>query len=199
MLNDPDIRRAAFLDRDGTIIADIGYLDDPEDIDFIPGAAMAIRSLNEAGIAVIILSNQSGVARGFFSIEKAREIETALIEKLKEQGALVDASYFCPHHPEGKVPEFSLRCRCRKPLPGMAETAATRFNIDMSKSWVIGDKASDIGLAKNIGAEALLVRTGVGKETETALDPGDSIAVFDTISEAVNRIIETISKEKRHA
>ncbi len=183
-----------FLDRDGTIIVDAHFLDDPERIEILPGAAEGIKLLNKAGIPVIILTNQSGVARGYFGREVVESIHDKLCEMLAEHGARVDAIYYCPHHPEGEVEEYRSDCRCRKPGPGMAEDAAREHSIDIRKSFVVGDMASDMELARNIGSKALLVRTGEGLATEREIDNANIDAVFDTLSGAAEYIIRDMKK-----
>ncbi|MCK5833465.1 HAD family hydrolase [bacterium] len=178
-----------FIDRDGTIIVDIGYIDDPDRIEFLPGAIEAIHKLNLAGIKVIMVSNQSGVARGFFSMETAREVDSKVILRLRDRNAIIHASYFCPHHPDASVKEFRKDCWNRKPNPGMVEIAANEHCINLRKSYVIGDKISDLELARNIGAEPILVRTGEGVISEAKLRENEAIAVFDTISSSVSYII----------
>ncbi|HHS49718.1 MAG TPA: HAD family hydrolase [candidate division Zixibacteria bacterium] len=186
---------AVMLDRDGTVIVDVGYIDDPERIEILPGAVEAIVRLNEAGILAILISNQSGVARGLLSIERAREIDSAVLELFAQRGARIDASYFCPHHPDAVVPEFRADCRNRKPNPGMAERAAEEHDIDLRASFVVGDKFSDLQLALNIGAEGILVRTGEGEATEAGFRETTKVPVFDTVSGAVGYILSKIVVE----
>lgn len=181
-------KRGAFLDRDGTIIYDAHFLEDESKIELIPGAVESIKSLNNADFEVVVLTNQSGVARGYFGTEVVERINSRVVELFAERGARISAVYYCPHHAEGIVEAFAIDCNCRKPGIGMPVKAADDFNIELSKSIVIGDKASDLQLAKNIGAKALLVRTGKGAETEIAsghLADG----VYDNILDAVRTII----------
>jgi len=134
-----------------------------------------------------VLTNQSGIARGYFGPETVEKINGKMVEMFAESGAEISAVYYCPHFPEGKVPEFSIDCGCRKPAPGMAVSAANDLGIDLQKSVVIGDKASDIGLARNISAQGFLVRTGKGAETE-AENPDLPDFTFDDILQAAKFI-----------
>lgn len=151
------LKSAVFLDRDDTIIRDVPYLNDPQAIQLLPGAAEAIRGLNEARIPVIMVTNQSGIARGLLTEEVLGDIHDRLIRMLGARGALIDAVYYCPHHPEGKVPAFSLECACRKPAPGMLLKAALDFGIDLRHSYLVGDKAIDIQTIAAVGGAGILV------------------------------------------
>lgn len=155
-----------FLDRDGTINVDKGYIGRPEDVELYPRSAKAIRRLNQLGLKVVVVSNQSGVARGFFTAQQVREVDQRLQDLLAVAGAHLDAVYFCPHHPEFG---HGGKCPCRKPNAGLAEQAAAYFQIDLGRSYVIGDKISDIQLGENIGAKSILVLTGYGKESLKAM------------------------------
>ncbi|OGQ56331.1 MAG: hypothetical protein A3J24_07735 [Deltaproteobacteria bacterium RIFCSPLOWO2_02_FULL_53_8] len=146
-----------FLDRDGTINIDTGYLADPAQLCLIDGAAGAIRRLNEAGIKVIVVSNQSGVGRGFFTYADAMAVNERLVELLAASGARLDGIYYCPHLPDDG-------CRCRKPATGLVMDAAREHAIEIKRSCMVGDKASDIRLARNLGIKAILVLTGNGRE-----------------------------------
>jgi D-glycero-D-manno-heptose 1,7-bisphosphate phosphatase len=140
-------RPAAFFDRDGVLNVDAGYVHRPDQLDWIAGAPAALRMLNEAGYYVIVVSNQSGVARGYFAEAAVRQFHAHMQDALRAQGAHVDAFYYCPHYPEGAVKEFAVRCRCRKPSPGMLEQAAREWPIDLGRSFLIGDKDDDISAA----------------------------------------------------
>jgi D-glycero-D-manno-heptose 1,7-bisphosphate phosphatase len=136
------MQRAVFIDRDGTINVEKDYLYLIDDFEFIPGASEAIRLLNEAGFLVIIVTNQSGVARGYYTEEDVHQLHRHIDAELALSGARVDAWYYCPHHPSGRG-SYSLPCRCRKPLPGMLLEAAKLFDIDLEASIMIGDKMED--------------------------------------------------------
>lgn len=155
---------AVFIDRDGTINVDVGHLDKPEKIQIIPRTAEAIKVLNKAGAKVIVVSNQSGVALGLLSVKTVRMINRRLKKRLMSQGALIDALYFCPHHPEiGKYP-YRIDCQCRKPKPGLLLQAAAEQNIDLSRSYMIGDRESDIEAGAYAGCSTILVLTGEGRQ-----------------------------------
>ena len=164
---------ALFLDRDGTVIVDKIYLSDPNGIDIIPGAADAIRSINRIGWKVVIVSNQSGIARGMYSEKDCDAVNDELSRRLKTLGAVIDAVYYCPYHKDGTVEKYAKESNDRKPAPGMAFRAAADLGIDLSKSWMIGDRADDIRFALNAGMSgAVLVETGQGwtDENKSAVD-----------------------------
>jgi len=145
---DRSIRPAAFLDRDGVLNVDRDYTFRPEDLVMISTAPAAVRLLNDAGFYVFVVSNQSGVARGFYT-EAAVDLFNAHIQDaLLREGAHVDAFYYCPHHPDGAIKELAIQCRCRKPAPGMLEQAAREWPIDLSGSFLIGDKDDDVAAAR---------------------------------------------------
>ena len=145
------LRPAAFLDRDGVLNVDHGYTYRPEDLKLMPTTAAAVRLLNEAGHLVIVVSNQSGLARGYFDEASVRQFNAQLKEALRTLGARIDAFYYCPHHPDGKVSAFAISCQCRKPQPGLLEQAARDWPIDRVRSFLIGDKDDDIAAARAFG------------------------------------------------
>lgn len=145
------MRKAFFLDRDGTINVDFGYVGDPDDLKLLPGAAEAIKRMNDAGYLVVVISNQSGVARGYFGMKDVERVNARLNEMLGDLGARIDAFYFCPHLPGGSVKEFSVECRCRKPQLGLFEKAIEDFDLDVKKSFACGDKARDVENLSRIG------------------------------------------------
>ena len=140
-------RPAAFLDRDGVLNVDRGYVHKPEDIEMIPGAAAAVRLLNENGYYVIVVTNQSGVARGLYSEAAIEQVHMHMQDILRAEGAHIDAFYYCPHHPDGSVKEFAIQCRCRKPEAGMLEQAGRDWPIDLGRSFLIGDRDHDLAAA----------------------------------------------------
>ncbi|HID97581.1 MAG TPA: HAD family hydrolase [Thermodesulfobacteriaceae bacterium] len=163
--------RAVFIDRDGTINEEVHYLSSLEDLSFIQGAKQGIKLLNSSGYRVIVITNQSGVARGLFPESFIDEVHDEIRKRLASQGARVDALYYCPHHPsEGSGP-YRRECRCRKPLPGMIEQAVLDFHIDIEESFLIGDGLVDLRLALNTGLRPVLVRTGHGTDTFARLSP----------------------------
>jgi D-glycero-D-manno-heptose 1,7-bisphosphate phosphatase len=150
-------RRAVFLDRDGTLIKDVNFLLEPSQIRLLPGAVEAIQLLRQAGFLVIVATNQSGVARGYLTEEKLKEIHALLQRRLVEAGAPVDAIYYCPHLPEGQVAEHARVCDCRKPAPGLLLRAAAEWNLDLSKSFVIGDAERDIEAGRRAGCRTVVI------------------------------------------
>jgi len=152
-----DGRRAVFLDRDGTIVEDPGYLHEPERVKLLPGAADAIRRLNAAGYLVVVVTNQSGIARGLYTVADYRAVEKRLAELLAASGARIDASYFCPHHPQAPEP-----CACRKPRTKLFLDAQSALGIDFTHSWWVGDRLSDVQPARPLGGKGILVSTGQG-------------------------------------
>jgi len=145
------------LDRDGTIIEDTGYVGSVDRVRFIQGAIAAIAALNQAGLPVVVVSNQAGVARGHFGIEDVQQVHKYMIAELARQGAHVDMWLFCPYHPDGSVEAFARASADRKPGPGMALAAAQALDLDLTASWVVGDSAVDVGLARAVGARPLHV------------------------------------------
>ncbi len=152
-----DSRRAAFLDRDGTIVHDPGFLHDPDAVQLLAGAAGAIRRLNDAGWLVVTISNQSGIARGLYTEADYHVLQRRLDELLAADGARIDAAFFCPHHPEVTGP-----CACRKPGTKLFKDARRALGIDFARSWFVGDRPSDVAPARVLGGHGLLVLTGQG-------------------------------------
>lgn len=155
-------RPAVFIDRDGTVNEQMGYINHISRFVLLPGAEEAIKVLNSHQFLVIVVSNQSGVARGYFPIELVDEVHAHMRVLLGKEGAFVDGIFFCPHYPRGVVPEYSIECDCRKPKTGLIEKACEAFDVDMANSYVIGDRYSDIELALRLNLEGILVTTGYG-------------------------------------
>lgn len=156
-------KTAVFLDRDGTINEEVGYIRDLAQIKLIPRSAEAIRRLNERGIPVILVTNQSGPARGFYPETWVQTLNGHVNGLLQAEGAHMDALYYCPHLPEGIVPEYSGPCRCRKPEPGMLLDAAEQHGLDLANSYMIGDKSTDVEVGQNAGCRTVLLRSGFGE------------------------------------
>lgn len=154
--------QAVFLDRDGTINTEVGYLNHPDQLELIPRSALAIKLLNEAGFKTVVITNQAGIAKGLLQENQLPEIHRRLSALLDKEGARIDRFYYCPHHPEAVVEQYRMECQCRKPFPGMVLQAANELGIDATRSYVIGDKSCDIELAHNVGARAIMVLTGYG-------------------------------------
>ena len=153
-----------FLDRDGTINEEVDYLSSPNELRLIHGAAEAVKEANQLGLKVFIITNQSGIARGMLSESDLAEIHKKLIQLLDNEQAHIDAIYYCPHHPELGNPPYRMDCDCRKPNIGMLTKAAKDFDIDLRKSFVVGDRIIDVQTGNNAGASSILVLTGYGKE-----------------------------------
>jgi D-glycero-D-manno-heptose 1,7-bisphosphate phosphatase len=156
---------AIFIDRDGTINEDKGYISSPDDLILYPWAAEAIRLVNESGFKSIVVTNQSGIARGFYTEETLERIHRHLIDQLDRSGARLDAIYYCPHHPRIGDDRYRVECDCRKPRAALLVRAGREHRLDLSRSYVIGDKPSDISLAAAAGARSALVLTGYGSQT----------------------------------
>ena len=150
--------KAVFLDRDRTIIEDPGYLSAPEAVKLLPGAELAIRSLAQAGFRIVVVTNQSGIARGLLTEEALEQIHAELRRQLSERGAHLDAIYHCPYHPEGTVERYAIESDLRKPSPGMLVRAAEELDIDLKSSWMVGDGARDIEAGPRAGCRTIRVR-----------------------------------------
>mgnify|MGYP001770779799 FL=1 len=186
------LRRAVFIDRDGTLSEEVGYINHPSRFRLFPFAAKAIRRLNEAGWLAVLVTNQAGVARGYFTEDLLLEVHRMLQDALEKQGAHLDAIYYCPHHPAAGKPPYKLDCDCRKPKPGLIHRAARELEIDLQRSWMIGDRYSDVELARNAGVRAAFVLTGYGLgEWEYQRDQWKQMPdlVAADLGEAVERII----------
>ena len=158
-------RRAVFLDRDGTVNVEREYLYRIEDFEFIPGAPEAIKRLQSVGYSIIVVTNQSGIARGFYSEEDVSRLHEHIQKELMFFGAKIDSFYVCPHHPTSGRDELRQDCDCRKGSPGMLLRAAEEHDIDLKRSFMIGDKLADIEAGQRAGCQAILVLTGYGRET----------------------------------
>jgi D-glycero-D-manno-heptose 1,7-bisphosphate phosphatase len=186
------MNKAVFLDRDGTVNEEVGYLTDLSRLRLIAGAGAAIKRLNCAGYKVILVTNQSGVARGYFPESLVHEAHERLTNMLREEGAVLDGIYYCPHHPTAGNARYTMACDCRKPGTGLIDTAAMDFDIDINRSFMIGDKWSDVELAQRAGVHAILVMSGFApddpgnKRPDHILDPDYTAS---NISEAVDWII----------
>jgi D-glycero-D-manno-heptose 1,7-bisphosphate phosphatase len=184
------VRPAVFLDRDGTMIEDVGYLDAIGRVAFYPWTIDAIKALNRAELPVVVVTNQSGVARGYFSESLVEATHRHISARLEAGRARVDAYYYCPHHPGGTVDPYARACDCRKPAPGLIEQAAADLGLDAARSFVVGDKWIDVRLARAVGARAILVRTGSGAAEEARPPAGVAAdAVVDNLAAAASWIL----------
>jgi D-glycero-D-manno-heptose 1,7-bisphosphate phosphatase len=187
-----------FLDRDGTINEEMGYINHPNRFRLLPGVADAIRRLNEAGVLVVVVTNQSGVARGYFHESLVTTIHQKLEELIAQKGAHIDRIYYCPHHPSAGPPEYRKECSCRKPAPGMIEQAVADLPIDLTRSYCVGDRIKDIYFGHTNGLQSLLVLTGYGRgeyefQRDTWKEQPDFIA--DNLSEAVDWILKDLERK----
>jgi D-glycero-D-manno-heptose 1,7-bisphosphate phosphatase len=164
------MRPAAFLDRDGVLNVDRGYLHKPMDLEWMPDAAAAVRRLNDLGWLVVVVTNQAGVARGYYDEAAVDALHAHMRAELRARGATIDAFYYCPHHPDGIVPHLAISCECRKPEPGMLLRAAREWPIDLSRSILIGDRDSDIEAARCAGVRGILFQGPSLLDAVTALD-----------------------------
>jgi D-glycero-D-manno-heptose 1,7-bisphosphate phosphatase len=187
MTDASSLARAVFLDRDGTINVERDYLHRSEDFAFIPGAPAAIRLLREAGYRIVVVTNQSGIARGYYDEAALHRLHRHMDELLAREGAAVDAWYHCPHHPDGAVDRYRAVCDCRKPLPGMLLQAAADLQIELSASYIIGDKLADVEAGLAAGCRPVLVKTGYGTAEEARV--GSDVPVFSSIVEAARWIV----------
>ncbi len=184
------------MDRDGTINEEVNYLSRPEDVRLIPGAARAIARLNAAGLAVVVISNQSGLARGYFDEADLAVVQARLNKLLGAEGARVDAYYFCPHHPDGVVEHYTLVCDCRKPAPGLIRQAAEEMGLALGGSFMIGDRLLDVACGRALGLAGIMVRTGHDDgPPRIALEEPDHVA--DDLAEAVEWILARLAEEDR--
>lgn len=155
-------RPAVFIDRDGTLTDEVGYVNHPSRLRLLPRSAEAIRRLNVARVPAVVVTNQAGIARGYFSEDVLSAVNQTLVAQLAQAGARLDGIYVCPHHPtEGEAP-YRARCECRKPKPGLLRRAAAELGLDLARSTMVGDKPSDLVPARAVGAGAVLVLTGYG-------------------------------------
>jgi len=155
-------RPAVFIDRDGTLTEEVGYVNHPSRLRLLPRSAEAIRRLNAAGVAAVVVTNQAGIARGYFSEDVLHEVNAALTAALRREGARLDGLYVCTHHPTEGEPPFRAACECRKPRPGLLRRAAAELGLDLVRSTMVGDKPSDLVPGRTVGAAAVLVLTGYG-------------------------------------
>ena len=185
--------RAIFLDRDGTLNEEDGYISSPERFRLYSFAAEAVRLINQSGWKAIVLTNQSGVARGYFTETTLIEIHERMEESLRSQGARIDAIYYCAHHPDYGSPPYRLDCDCRKPRPGLVERAARDFNLDLNRCYAVGDRYRDIEAGHALGARGVMVMTGFGREeyeTERLRWPRQPDHAAEDLLEAVKWVLQ---------
>ncbi len=190
-------RIGVFLDRDGTLNEEVDYVRTPEQLRMIDGAAASVRTLNELGVVTCVISNQSGIARGYLSEKDLEAVHIKLKDELERYGARLDAIYYCPHHPAAGREPYNIECDCRKPRPGMLHRGEREFGLNLSRSFVVGDSIVDIQAGDAVGATTVLVLTGYG---QTSFEASKEInlgigKVAKNITEAVEFIAQSI-KEK---
>lgn len=188
---------AVFLDRDGTLNEEVGYVNHIDRLRLYPWAAEAIRKLNRARIPVIVITNQSGVGRGYFSEELVHKVHQKIALELAASEARLDAFYYCPHHPDSDLETYRKKCRCRKPLAGMVDEASKRFNIDVKSSYVVGDSTRDMEMGFKAGARTVLVMTGYGRgnyENQRGRWPRQPDLIAENLLEAVEKILGELAR-----
>jgi D,D-heptose 1,7-bisphosphate phosphatase len=194
---------AVFLDRDGTINEEVGYLDSIDKLNLFANTSEAIRLINEAGMIAVVMTNQSGVAKGYFTEEFVRIVHERIQEMLRERGAFIDAFYYCPHHQTEGVGDYLQSCACRKPGAGMLVQASKDLYIDLRRSYTVGDMLKDIQVARTVGAKGILVKTGYGINTIEKDLTSDSSEICqpsyiaEDILDAVKWIINDRKKKRK--
>ncbi len=186
---------AVFVDRDGTINVDVDFLSTPDQLQLIPRSALAIRELNHLGIPVIVITNQSGIARGLYTEDDLRQIHAALDRILASDTATITEYFYCPHHPTDGVAPYVADCDCRKPKPGMLIAAQKKYGFDLKRSYLIGDKCVDMQAARSVGATAIQVATGYGT-AEKDLCSGERDHYAADLFEAVQFIKKHLTERR---
>jgi D-glycero-D-manno-heptose 1,7-bisphosphate phosphatase len=189
------MRPAVFLDRDGTVIEERGYLDRLDLLELFPWTIDAIRLLNRAGFAAVVVTNQSAIGRGVIAESFLHRVHDAIDARLNAGGARMEAYYVCPHHPDAELAPYRQVCRCRKPQPGMIERACRELELDPARSVMVGDRWLDVACGKAAGTRTVLVRTGHGAHEEERRPAGASVdAILNNLMEAVGWILRTSSR-----
>jgi len=191
-------QRAVFIDRDGTLSEEVGYINHPSRFRLFPYAGAAIKQLNKHGWLAIVTTNQAGVARGYFAEEMIATVHESMTFQLEQSGARLDAIYYCAHHPSVGEPPYRFDCDCRKPRPGLISRAAGDFKIDLSQSWMVGDRYSDVEVARNAGVKSALVLSGYGRgewENQSSNWKHQPDLVAENLLEAVAAIVRQTSAD----
>lgn len=186
-------RRALFLDRDGTLVEPRHYPSHPDDLVLYRRIAPGLRRLRAAGFKLIVVTNQAGIARGYFGLPELREMHRSLAQRFARLGVLIDRFYYCPHHPEGTVPGLSVSCTCRKPQPGMLLRAASELHIDLERSWLVGDILSDVEAGNRAGCRTALVDLG------TESRPDAPVRMPDIITRSTRHALHAIAAAEQLA
>ena len=186
------MRKAVFLDRDGVLNQDFPphYPHRLDQMIMIPGVDDAIKLLKDNDYFLAIISNQSGVARGYYEEKQISVFNDALLKEIRKKGGDIDAIYYCPHHPDAVIEKYKINCSCRKPKPGMILEAAKTFDIDLTSSFFVGDKATDVETGRKAGVRSILVLSGQGIDEVSKVKPGDCLIAED-LYEAVTKYIAT--------
>jgi len=182
-----DKRKAVFMDRDGTINQEVKYLSKVEEFQFVPGVPYALKRLQEAGYLLVVVTNQSGIGRGYYDEAALAAIHDHMHGELASYGVSIDACYFCPHHPKHALGDYLKECTCRKPLPGMLQQAAGELGIDLAASFMIGDKLADVEAGINAGCTPIMVLTGYGADQAAGLPEG--VRTFPDLPAAADAIL----------
>jgi D-glycero-D-manno-heptose 1,7-bisphosphate phosphatase len=197
-----ELRPAVFIDRDGTMTVEGGYINHPSRLRLISGTAEAIRLLNQNDVFAVVVTNQAGVARGYFTEDLVHVVHEKLHAMLARKGAALDAIFYCPHHPHEGPPEYRIDCNCRKPRTGMIEAACRQLPIDLSRSYMVGDKISDSEFGHKLGLRTVMVMTGYGRgeyefQRQEWRDSPDHFA--KNLHEAVKWILADLAVELEHS
>lgn len=195
----PMRNKAVFLDRDGTLIQERGHIGTVRQVRFIKGTFKALKQLSQKGYKLIIVSNQSGIARGIISQAQVEKVNRHILKTLDLHDIKIDALYYCPHHPEYGNGRYKKKCACRKPAAGMANSAQKKLNLSLRKCYVIGDKFTDVEMAQKIKAKGILVLTGFGSEQWSGAKSHSARPDFlaENILHAVNWIVDNNKHEKK--
>jgi len=189
--------RVIFLDRDGTINEEVHYLHRPEDMVLIPGAGQAIGRLNRAGFKTVVVTNQAGVARGYYTEADVEKLHEHMNRELEKQGAHIDLFFYCPHHPEAGIGEYRRECSCRKPAPGLLEAAEGYYEVDKAHSYMIGDKLADAEAGNHYGVPAVLVGTGYGAGIHKELTGKGAPLPYEYYGESLEAAVDWIIKREQ--
>jgi D-glycero-D-manno-heptose 1,7-bisphosphate phosphatase len=191
-----EMNKAVFIDRDGTISEEVGYVNHPMRFRLLPHSAEAIRTLNQAGWLAVLVTNQAGVARGYFSETMILEVHARLVNELEREGARLDGIYYCPHHPTVGETPYRFDCDCRKPKPGLIHRAASELAINLAESWMVGDRFGDVQLAGNAGLHSAFVLTGYGRG-EWEHQRGSWTVEPEIVAENLLEAVQEISQNRR--
>ncbi len=183
------MKPAVFLDRDGTIVEEVGYLNRLDKLSFFPCSIDAIRVLGQAGLLVVVVTNQAGVAQGYFDEQFVRDTHARVDERVRGGRARIDGYYYCPHHPNAKLEQYRVACDCRKPKPGMIRQAARDLDIDVARSFVVGDRWLDVEMGREVGATTILVTTGYGLGEDDRPEGVEADLVAANLMEAAGWIL----------